>query len=214
MAKKKKRTLPGKAETPSQSQAPSAGGAGYLWLAALGGLLWLLAWSFIPWVSVGGTNYSGPGLVIGAFRAGEIWEMSALLTILAPAFLAFAAPFAQPGSRLRDALASATAGVSAFSVLVLVIFLKSTLNFLAFGAGRQTVPEGSPFFLYLPIGLMLFGSAGYLLHRDDAFAANRPQVTWFAAFLLLLFALVYFNFSVIPDSIIPPPEFVRQRLMR
>ena len=37
-------------------------------------------------------------------------------------------------------------------------------------------------------------------------------IAWYGIFVAVLAVILYFNYAIIPDSIIPPPDYIRQRL--
>ncbi len=212
MAKKKKTTNPTKPR-PVAEDAPKHAGAttAYTWLGAVGGALLVLSLLLVPWLNVAAASKNGLTLIRESF-SGNPWVGVFLILIALTGALAAAIPFLSPRPLIRDWANTTAAIAGGISILVMTILTSSTRNLLAFGAGRQRTSE-SLFLVFLSIALLLAGTVGNLLYKDlrevdDA----KQQLGWYAAFLLVLVAILYFNYSVIPHSIIEPPEFVRQRM--
>jgi hypothetical protein len=185
-------------------------GAGYLWLAAIGGMVLVVLFLVLPWVTVLAESKSSLGLVLEAFSKKE-WETAlAVAFTLVPALVASVLPFTPPSLQLRERLGIFVVVASAIDILILSILSRSTRNILALGAGRQAVgSEIALFFVFF--GVLAGGAIGYLLNRDLE-EEGASQAGWYAALILVIFAAVYFNYSTIPNSLIPPPEYIRQRM--
>jgi hypothetical protein len=216
MAKKKKRSsITARAESPVA--AVTADGSltdGRIWLfvAAAGALLLFVTFALVPWVTVLGANRTAAGLLKEALEKGHIYVAGSLLFVLLPGVVALLAPFL-PKPLFRDAAATLTVVCGGTAILVINILTKSTRNLLAFGAGRQQIHPDNPIaFLYLSIGLIMSGSLVYLLRRDREVEPGRDDLVWLGAFAGMLLVAMMFTYKVLPVSLIPPPDFVRQRL--
>lgn len=212
MAKKKKKT--GSVTRTHAEAAPKSGELGTvaLWLGAAAGVLFLLSFLAVPWISVSAMGKAGVSLISDALKAGNGVIAGALLFAVVPAALAAAAPFV-PAYRtsLREWHATATAVTAVIEMLVLVIVTSSTRNLLAFGGGRQVFID-EVYLLYITLAGILTGAVGYLILRDVDVERDPGEAYWYGAFIVTVLVLMYFNYSIIPDSLIPPPEFIRERM--
>lgn len=212
MAKKKKKASSAvKSSAPSAARGSSDAGTIFLWVAAMSGALFLLAFMAVPWISVLASGKAGFALISDALKAGNGPVAAALLFAVVPAALGLALPFLAAHPLIREAVATAAAIAAAVESIILVILTSSTRNLLAVAGGRQTFISEVYLLHFALVGLVV-GGAGYLVQRDIADEADAGGVAWYGVFVAVLVVILYFNYAVIPDSLIPPPEFVRQRM--
>lgn len=212
MAKKKKKASSA-VKTPAASAGHGSSEAGtiFLWVAAMSGALFLLAFLAVPWINVLASGKGGFTLISDALKAGNGPVAAALLFALVPAGAAMALPFLAGHPLVREGVATAAAIAAAVESVVLVILTSSTRNLLAVGGGRQTFIS-EVYLLHFALVGVVVGGIGYLVQKDIADEADAGGVAWYGVFVAVLVAILYFNYAVIPDSLIPPPEFVRQRM--
>lgn len=212
MAKKKKKASSAvKSSAAGAARGSSEAGTIFLWLAAMSGALFLLAFMAVPWISVLAAGKGGFTLISDALKAGNGPVAAALLFAVVPAGLGMALPFMAGHPRIREALATAATIAAGVESLVLVILTSSTRNLLAVAGGRQTFIS-EVYLLHFALVGVIVGGVGYLVQRDVADEADAGGVAWYGVFVAVLVAILYFNYAVLPDSLIPPPEFVRQRM--
>lgn len=212
MAKKKKKASSA-VKTPAAGAVRGSSDAGtiFLWVAAMSGALFLLAFLAVPWISVLASGKGGYTLISDAFKAGNGTVAAALLFALVPAGTAMALPFLAGHPHVREGVATAAAIAAAVESLILVILSSSTRNLLAVGGGRQTFISEICLLHFALVGVVV-GGVGYLVQRDLADDTDAGGVAWYGVFVAVLVAILYFNYAILPDSLIPPPEFVRQRM--
>lgn len=212
MAKKKKKASSTvKASPAAAARGSSDAGTIFLWIAAMSGALFLLAFSAVPWISVLAAGKSGFTLVSEAIKAGNGPIAAALLFAIVPAGLAMALPFLAGHPGVRTAVATIAAIAAGVESLILVILTSSTRNLLALGGGRQTFVS-EVYLLHFALVGAIVGGVGYLVQHDIAEDADAGGVAWYGVFVAVLVVILYFNYAVLPDSLIPPPDFVRQRM--
>jgi hypothetical protein len=160
------------------------------------------------WVTVLAAGKNGAAL-LGESFAKDKAVFAALLFLFLPSLAAIALPFLPPLAQLREAGATATGVMTFVAGLVVSILSWSSRNLLSLGAGRQTAEPG---LLFLALAFVLGGSIGYLVLNDSKDESQVGGIAWYGIFVAVLVVLLYVNYAVIPDSIIPPPEYIRQRL--
>ena len=210
MAKKKKSSAGSKSQVGLSRASAQGHGAGFLWVSAIGGMLLVMLYLVLPWNTVLGATKSSLGMTIEAIGKGNFGVAMALAFTLLPALLASALPFLPQDLKLRERLAILTVTLASINILILTILTRSTRSFLALGEGRQVV-RAEIVLLVIVIGVILGGLIGYLLNRDSE-VEGESHAGWYAALLFVIFAVAYFNYSVIPGSLITPPEYIRQRM--
>jgi hypothetical protein len=211
MAKKKKTGPAVKVQVKSAPRSAELGAVA-LWLGAAAGVLFLLSYLAVPWISVSASGMAGVSLISAAVQSGNHVVAGALLFALVPALLAAGAPFVpahRPG--VREWMATLTAIAAFVEFLVLVILSSSTRNLLALGSGRQVFMD-EIYLVYITLAGVLTGAVGYLVLRDVAAEQDSGEAYWYAAFLVAALAILYFNYAILPDSLIPPPDFIRERM--
>lgn len=212
MAKKKKRPAHlRKTATPVGTSATP--GSGLVWSIAITGLLLLLTIPLATWVSISGEGKTVFSLLGDSLRHGNVGATLALVTILVTALIAVALPFVPVRLWMRDSLATFLALFSGLTLLVTVILTQSTRNILAFGGGRQ-VTEGGLSLTYLLLGAITVSTLAYLARLDSQVSRRSPQLVWFGALGGVLLILLVINYSLIPGSIISPPDFILRQLGR
>lgn len=210
MAKKKKKSAAVSKASPAAAGSSDAGTV-FLWVAAMSAAVFLLAFLAIPWINVLAAGKSGFGLISEAVSAKNGPVAAALLFALVPAGLGIALPFLRDEEHPWREVAATAAGIAAaVESLVLVILTASTRNLLALAGGRQTFSD-QVYLLHFGLAGVFIGALGYLVQRDLRDEADAGGVVWYGVFVAVLAAVLFFNYAILPDSLIPPPEFIRQR---
>ncbi len=211
MAKKKKRAAGARQDKVTLSEPHRPLGTGILWSTAAAGLLVFLLFLAMPWVNVQGASKSALTLVGEAFANRSWFVAGSLLFLLVPALLAIGLAFLPPRLWMRDLFATATALSGGFALLVANILTRSTRNLLVFGSGRQSAEAGVAA-IYFGLLAVTVGALAWLVRFDTQVQRRSEQFEWFGAFVFILLLVLFFNYQVIPHSIVPPPEVIRQRL--
>lgn len=211
MAKRKKKLTPSKAE-PVPALHAAAPGTGVLWLSAAGGLFLLAGFFLFPWVSVLAADKSGVVLGIEALKAKSYFTALFLFSNLLVAALAGSLPWLPLSTSLRETLVTGATLATSLQFLATVILTKSTRNLLVFQTGGVQTVLGYAYLVFLSYVIILAGAFAYLAGRDYQTEKSFRELKWFGMFAAVLLAILIFNYKIIPESLIPPPEFIRERI--
>ena len=183
-----------------------------LWFGAAAAILFILSFLAVPWVSVLASGKAGLSLIADALKAGQHVIVGALLFAFVPVFFAIAGPLV-PSNRpiVREWVATITAIAAFVETLILVFLSASTRNLLSLDGGRQVFLD-EIWLLYITLAGVFTGAAGFLLLRDVDMEQDSGEAVWYAVFIVTALVVLYFNYSILPDSLIPPPEFIRERM--